>query len=124
MADDNACNDGAEVAALKEEVAVLAEEVEVLEEIIDLEEWAKAGKEPKKAKSYRLRIDKDYYVVHVHSMNGTEILALAGKTPEGYMLSQKFRGGRIEEIKPLQVVEFHKHHVERFQTLARDPGEG
>ena len=32
---------------------------EDIEELIDLEEWAKAGKTPKKAKVYRIRIDKD-----------------------------------------------------------------
>lgn len=116
------CHDGAE--KLKEEIAVLKDEVEILEEIIDLEEWAKADKKPKRAKSYRLRIDKEYRVVHVHSMTGREILALVGKTPETYLLSQKFRGGRVEPIKADQVVEFHRHQIERFQTLALDPTEG
>ena len=84
----------AEMNDLKEEVKILEEEVEVLEELIDLEEWAKAGREPKKAKKYRLRIDKDYKVVEVHEMNGREILGLVGKTPEKYLLSQKLHGGR------------------------------
>jgi mRNA-degrading endonuclease RelE of RelBE toxin-antitoxin system len=112
------------VAKLKEEVAILKEEVEILEEIIDLEEWAKANKESKKAKKYRIRIDKEYRIVEVHSMTGRQILALVGKTPETYLLSQKFRGGRVEPIKPEQEVEFHRHQIERFQTLARDPTEG
>jgi hypothetical protein len=113
-----------EVAELKEEVAVLTEEVEVLEELIDLEEWAKAGKEPKKAKRYRIRIDKERYVVEVHSMDGRQILALADKTPEKYQLSQKLHGGVIEPVDPDQVVVFHVHKVERFQTVARDCTEG
>jgi hypothetical protein len=113
-----------EIGELKEEVAVLEEEVEILEEIIDLEEWAKADKKPKRAKRYRIRIDKEYKVVEVHSMTGREILALVGKTPEAYLLSQKFRGGRVEPVKADQVVEFHLHQIERFQTLARDATEG
>lgn len=112
------------VAELKEEVEVLKEEVEILEEIIDLEEWAKADKKPKRAKRYRLRIDKEYKVVEVHSMTGREILALVSKTPETYLLSQKFRGGRVEPVSADQVVEFHRHQIERFQTLARDATEG
>lgn len=112
------------VAELKEEVALLEEEVEILEELIDLEEWAKADRKPKRAKRYRIRIDKEYFVVEVHSMTGREILALVGKTPETYLLSQKFRGGRVEPIKADQVVEFHRHQIERFQTLALDPTEG
>lgn len=117
-------NESAVVAELKEEVAVLQEEVELLEEIIDLEEWAKADKKPKRAKRYRLRIDKEYKIVEVHSMTGREILALVGKTPETYLLSQKFRGGRVEPVKAEQVVEFHRHQIERFQTLALDSTEG
>ncbi|MFM0549798.1 multiubiquitin domain-containing protein [Paraburkholderia sediminicola] len=109
---------------LEEAVVALEEEVVVLEELIDLEEWAKANKEPKRAKRYRLRIDKEYEVVEVHSMTGRQILALVRKTPETYLLSQKFRGGRVEPVKADETVEFHRHQIERFQTLALDPTEG
>ncbi len=125
MTEEHEHHDGekAVVAELEKEMAIL-EEIEVLEEIIDLEEWAKADKKPKRAKRYRIRIDKQYEVVDVHSMTGRAILALVGKTPETYLLSQKFRGGRVEPIKADQVVEFHRHQIERFQTLALDPTEG
>ncbi len=112
------------VKELKDEVATLKDEVEILEEIIDLEEWAKADRKPRRAKRYRIRIDREYKVVEVHSMTGREILALVHKTPEAYLLSQKFRGGLVEPIGADQVVEFHRHHIERFQTLARDSTEG
>src|SRR5438046_1507796 len=103
--------------------------VEVIEEIIiieviDLEEWAKAGKKPQKAKLYRIRIDKEYKEVTVHEMTGRQILALVNKTPEKYLLSQKLRGGGVEPVKPDQEVKFYLHAVERFQTLALDPTEG
>ncbi len=105
-------------------VIELAEEIVILEELIDLEQWAKAGRKPQRAKRYRIRIDKEYKVVEVHSMTGREILALVGKTPEKYLLSEKLHGGVVEPIKPDQVVEFHRHTIERFQTLALDPTEG
>jgi len=124
MTEDNHHPEKEEVSALKAEVSVLKEEVEVLEEIIDLEEWAKAKKKPKRAKRYRIRIDKEYKVVEVHAMSGREILALVNKTPELYLLSQKLCGGVVEPVKADQVVEFHRHEVERFQTLALDPSEG
>jgi hypothetical protein len=97
---------------------------EVLIELFDLEEAAKAGREPVRAKRYRLRIDKEYREVSVHSMTGREILALVDKTPEKYLLSEKWKGGKVEPIKPDQVVVFHHHAIERFQTLALDPTEG
>jgi hypothetical protein len=103
---------------------IITLEEEILEELIDLEEWVKARKEPRKAKRYRIRIDKEKFVVSVHEMTGTEILGLVGKTPDKYLLSQKFHGGRVEPIKPDQEVEFHRCEVERFQTLAKDPTEG
>lgn len=117
-------NDKNVIKHLKEEVEVLKHEVEILEEIIDLEEQAKAGHKPKKAKKYRLRIDKEKYTVEVHEMTGRQILGLANKTPEQYLLSQKLHGGLIEPVGTDQVVIFHRHEVERFQTLARDPSEG
>lgn len=117
-------NDKDIIKHLKEEVGVLKHEVEVLEEIIDLEEQAKAGHEPKKAKKYRLRIDKDKYTVEVHEMTGRQILGLVKKTPEQYLLSQKLHGGAVEPVGADQVVVFHHHKIERFQTLARDPTEG
>jgi len=106
------------------EIVALEEEVAILEEIIDLEAWAKAGKKPQKAKGYRIRIDRDYKTVMQHSMTGREILTLVGKTPELFLLSQKFPGGAVEPIEANQVVEFHHHAIERFQTLALDPTEG
>jgi Multiubiquitin len=105
-----------------EKIAALEEAI--LEELIDLEEWVKAKKGPHKAKRYRIRIDKDKFVVTVHEMTGKEILALVAKTPDKYLLSQKFHGGRVEPVKPDQVVEFHRCEIERFQTLAKDPTEG
>jgi hypothetical protein len=97
---------------------------EEIEELIDLEEWAKAGKAPKKAKVYRIRIDKEKFDVTVPSMTGREILALVKKTPERYMLSEKIRGGAPVPIEADQTVRFDTHGIERFQTLARDPTEG
>jgi hypothetical protein len=103
---------------------IVALEEEILEELIDLEEWVKAKKGPRKAKRYRIRIDKEKFVVTVHEMTGKDILGLVGKTPDKYLLSEKFHGGRVEPIKPDQIVVFHRCEVERFQTLAKDPTEG
>lgn len=117
-------HDKAHIKEMKEDVAILEAEVEILEEIIDLEEQAKAKKEPKRAKSYRIRIDKEYKIVHVHEMTGRQILALVDKTPETYLLSQKLHGGVVEPVGADQTVIFHVHKIERFQTLALDPTEG
>ena len=74
---------------LERDIERLEEDIEILEELIDLEEWAKAHRKPKRAKSYRIRIDRERFVVHVHAMTGRELLTLVGKTPETYLLSEK-----------------------------------
>jgi hypothetical protein len=95
-----------------------------IEELIDLEEWAKAGKTPKRAKVYRIRIDKEKKDVTVPSMTGRQLLGLVNKTPETHMLSQKIRGGAPVPIDADTTVHFDTPGIERFQTLARDPTEG
>jgi hypothetical protein len=97
---------------------------EHIEDLIDLEEWARAGKTPTKAKTYRIRIDKEKKDVAASALTGREILALVSKTPESHMLSQKIRGGAPQPIPADQSVSFLTPGVERFQTLALDPTEG
>jgi hypothetical protein len=57
-------------------------------------------------------------------MTGRQILELVHKTPETYLLSEKLHGGQVLPIGADDVVEFHKHAIERFQTLKLEPTEG
>jgi hypothetical protein len=94
-------------------------------EVIDLELYAKEGKTPPKGTKYRIRIDKDYYEVHVSEMSGSEILTLAGKTPPNrFRLDQKLKGGATKKIELNDIVDFSTPGVERFQTLPLDQTEG
>lgn len=96
----------------------------IIMEIVDLEEHARAGKKPPRARRYRIRIDKEHKEVEAPGLTGRQILHLVGKTPEGYLLSQKFHGGRVDPVKADQYVDFTTQGIERFQTLALDPTEG
>lgn len=93
------------------------------DEVVDVEEHFAAKREVPKAKKYRIRIDKDQYVVDVSEMNGRQILALAGKTPDKFLLRQKLHSG-VEEVKPDQVVSFVTAGVERFMTIPNEVTEG
>jgi hypothetical protein len=106
------------------ERVVVIEEIIIVEEIIDIEEYAKKKTKPPHAKGYRIRIDKEYKEVHVPEMTGRQILALVGKTPETYLLSQKIHGGQVIPIDADRTVDFRHPGIERFQTLALDPTEG
>ncbi len=95
------------------------------DEVIDLEEFAKAGKKPPHAKKYRIRIDKTKYVVEVPAMTGREILVLAGKKPpDQFILSQKLHGGEVKVIGLHEKADFTQPGVERFMTMAKDQTEG
>ena len=69
------------------EVVEIIEVIEV--ELEDLEECGRQGRKPRHAKSYRIVVDRMPFTVHQHSMTGAEILALVGKLPAGWSLSEK-----------------------------------
>jgi multiubiquitin len=100
-------------------------EADPVDETIDLEEFAAAGKRPPRAKRYRIRIDKERFVVEVPSMTGRELLVLAGKSPpEQWMIMQKVRGGEVKKIGLDERADFTTPGVERFMTLPLDQTEG
>lgn len=94
-------------------------------EIIDLEEFSKAGKTPPKGKKYRIRIDREVYVVDKECMIGRELLALAGKNPpERFQLNQKLKGGKVVKVGLDEKVCFTTPGIEKFMTLPLDQTEG
>ncbi len=94
-------------------------------DIIDIEEYVKEGKTVPSGKKYKIRIDKERYIVEKQIITGREILVLAEKTPpEGYRLDMKFPGGRTEKIELDQTVDLANRGVERFVTLPLDTTEG
>jgi len=96
-----------------------------VDEVIDIEQFAKAGKNPPKAKAYRIRVDKDHFTVPHETRTGREILVIASKQPpEAYILTQKMRGGVVKTIELDDVVDFTTPGIERFNTLPRKVTEG
>lgn len=99
----------------------MAEEIE----IIDVEAYSKEGKPVPKDKRYRIKIDREVYVVEKECMTGRELLTLAGKIPpEKYQLNMKLKGGKVEPISLDEKVCFTKPGVEKFMTLPLDQTEG
>lgn len=95
------------------------------DEIVDLEEFAKANRKPPRARRYRIRIDKQHFVVEAQCLTGRELLQLAGKTPpERFMISQKLCGGQAKKIGLDEKADFTTPGVERFMTLPLDQTEG
>lgn len=94
-------------------------------EVIDVESYAKSGRNPPAGQQYRIRVDKIEIVVTTSTITGREILTRAGKIPpERFRLDQKLVGGRTEKIELDQVVDLTTPGVERFMTLPLDQTEG
>ncbi len=94
-------------------------------EIIDVEAYSKDGKPVPKEKRYRIKIDREVFVVEKECMTGRELLVLAGKNPpEKYQLNLKLKGGKVEPINLDEKVCFTKPGVEKFMTLPLDQTEG
>lgn len=98
---------------------------ELLEELVDLEECARRGHRPPKAKKYRIRIDGEKYTVSVGSMTGRELLELASKNPpESYMIVEKIHSEKPRRIQLDERVDFRKPGVEKFLTQPLGQTEG
>lgn len=101
----------------------MSEELE--NEIIDLEEYSKDNRKPPRQKRYRIKVDRQKYVVDEECLTGKEILQLAGKTPpEQFQLRQKIRGGEVIKIGQDDKVDFTKPGIEKFMTIPLDQTEG
>lgn len=94
-------------------------------EIVDVEQFSKDGKTPPKAKKYRIKIDRQVYVVEKECLTGREILTLAGKNPpERFQLNLKLKGGKVEVVGLDETICFTKPGLEKFMTLPLDQTEG
>jgi hypothetical protein len=98
---------------------------ETVHDEIDVEEYAKRGERPPRARRYRIRIDRERFVVPAPYLTGRELLILAGKTPpERFTITQKLRGGAVRPLGLDERADFTEPGVERFMTLPLDQTEG
>ncbi|MFD1328850.1 multiubiquitin domain-containing protein [Mycoplana ramosa] len=98
---------------------------EVLDEIIDLEEYAKAGRRPPLSKGYRVLVNGDAFVLHDPELTGREVLTLAGLLPaENYTLRLKMVGERPRKVGLDEKINLRHRGVEKFKALPRDQTEG
>ena len=109
---------------IKEEMAATAEAVRG-DEIADLEEYARRGESPPSCRGYRIRVNKDRFVVHEPEPTRERILEIAGLTPvDQWTLRLKLHGGGHELIEPGERVDLTRPGIEKFKALPRDQTEG
>jgi hypothetical protein len=99
--------------------------VEVIEvEIIEIEVYAREGRPVPRGKHYRIRVDKEHFVVRQPMITREEILALVDKRPQLYQVYQHVRGGQTKIIKSGEHVDLTEPGIERFTTLKIENTEG
>ena len=109
---------------MKEEIEEGVASEELIDEV-DIESTASTGQRRPRARQYRIRVDRERFLVDVPTMTGREIIELASRTPpENWLLSQKLHGGKVLNIALDMVVDFRAPGVERFMTLPKDQTEG
>lgn len=97
----------------------------ISDEIIDLEEYARQGKKPPRAKSYRFKVNNELVVVDHPVVTGREVLTLAGlMPPERYTLRVKIAGHKPEKIGLDEKVDLRRPGIEKFKALPVDQTEG
>lgn len=95
------------------------------DDLVDIEEYAKVDRQPPTCRRYRIRIDRERFVVEEPCLSGRELLTLAGKCPpDSFQIFQKIRGGELEPIELDEKADFTRRGVERFVTLPLDQTEG
>lgn len=98
---------------------------EILDEIVDLEEYAKAGKRPPLSKGYRIRVNGEPFVLHEPTVTGRAVLTLAGLLPvEHYTLRVKLAGEKPHKVGLDDKVDLRRPGIEKFKALPRDQTEG
>jgi hypothetical protein len=104
----------------------LVEDLEqVIEELVDIEEYARAGRPVPRARRYRYRVNKQHLVTECPELIGRQILGNAGLVPvEQYRLRLKERYGPPVEIGLDQVVDLRKPGVERFVAQKKEVQDG
>lgn len=93
--------------------------------IIDIEDFSKNSKKVPSGHSYRIKIDKENYVVDQESITGRELLELANKTPyTKWLINLRLHGGGVKKIDYDEEVDLTMPGIEKFVTLPCDQTDG
>ncbi|MCY3673669.1 MAG: multiubiquitin domain-containing protein [Paracoccaceae bacterium] len=91
---------------------------------IDIELCSKHDRIPPRGQRYKIRIDREKFVVKETIISGKDILALVNKIPEEWALNQKFGGGKRKRIDKNEFIDLSSPGTERFETVLRQAQQG
>lgn len=105
-------------------MATTPENVELPDELEDLETCCSEGRAARCVRRYRIRIDREQYVVRVTKMTGRQLLELTGICDAAkWKVFQKL-SGQLVEVGHDEWVDFTAKGIEKFKTLPCDQTEG
>lgn len=94
-------------------------------DVIDVEVYGKKGEVPPKGDKYKIKVDKEFFIVESNLITGKEVLELAGKNPlDRYRLDLKLHGGATKKVELSDIVDLTEPGIEKFLTLPLDQTEG
>lgn len=86
-------------------------------DVVDIEEEARAGRRPPRGRHYRIRVDREQFVVDQHEVTGREVLQVAERIPvEDYVLTLRMHKGPGEVVNLDEIVDLTQPGIERFVT--------
>lgn len=104
---------------------LIEEAEELIEEVVDLEECAKAGRKPPRARSYRFKVNETLCTWPKPHILGREILEQANLTPpKNYTLRQKMADGTPKRIELEETVDLREPGIEKFRAIKKGQNEG
>lgn len=115
---------GIVVQATDSYIVVPHPEDEPGEAVVEIEECTRHGRRLPRWHRYRIRVDRERFVVKKRVISGDEVLALVNKRPAAWALNQKLRGGRRIRIEAHEEVDLAEPGVERFETIRRQAQQG
>lgn len=115
---------GIVVQATDSYIVVPHPEDEPGEAVVEIEECTRHGRRLPRWRRYRIRVDRERFVVEKRVISGDEVLALVNKRPAAWALNQKLRGGRRIRIEAHEEVDLAEPGVERFETIRRQAQQG
>jgi len=94
------------------------------DDAIDIEECGRHERRPPRGRKYRIKVDGEKYIIESLGITGRDILALADKSSDEWLLNQKLHGGRRERIEPDGLVDLARPGIERFETVRKQAQQG
>lgn len=94
-------------------------------EVVDLEEYAKAGKTPPRADTYRFKVNDIVCTWNEPTITGRQILEQAKLLPpKDYTLREKVHDQPPRRIELDEIVELCRHGLEKFRAIKKEQKEG